>query len=104
MINFSQILRVGDTTAAMPPIIIKKRDTDFFVTYNKGKTRLDRISFNIYQDETYWSVILMANPEYFCEYDIPDETVIRVPFPLNDVIQELITKVNAGKFKDNIQI
>ena len=103
MINFSEILQIGNTKASMPAIIISSRDTDIFVIYNKNRTRLDRIAYNIYQNETYAQVILMANPDYFLEYDIPDETVIRVPFPLNDVVQELITKVNAGKFKDNLQ-
>jgi hypothetical protein len=36
-----------------------------------------------------WRLILWANPEYFLEFDIPDNAVIRVPYPLNDVLAEV---------------
>jgi hypothetical protein len=34
-------------------------------------------------------VILWANPEYFIEFDIPPGTVIRIPYPINDVLSEI---------------
>jgi len=104
MINFSEILRNGQNLADTPPMLIKVRETDIFVVYNKNKTRLDRIAYDIYKDETYWKIILMANPEYFCEYDIPDNTVIRVPSPLISVVQEVVAKLNSGKNRDNLQV
>jgi len=73
----------------MPVIKISKRKTDKFVTYDKAINRLDYIAGQVYQDETLWRLILWANPEYFVEYDIPTGTVIRVPFPTNDVISEV---------------
>jgi hypothetical protein len=73
----------------MPPIKIKHRSTDKTVTYNRQKNRLDTIAGNIYKDETLWRIILWANEEYFVEFDIPDNTVIRVPYPLQDVISEV---------------
>lgn len=81
----------------MPPISIEPRDTDKRVTYNKNLTRLDRIAGDIYEDETLGRLIMWANPEYDYEYDIPDNTVIRVPFPLNAVLQEVTTKINNLK-------
>jgi len=103
MINFSEILRVGQELLDTPPILIKERKTDLFVVYNKNKTRLDRIAFDIYKDETCYKLILMANPAYFCEFDIPNNTVVRVPFPYNDVIQEIVSKLTAGKNRENLQ-
>lgn len=32
---------------------IKKRDTDFFVTYRKNRTRLDVLSYQYYKDSGY---------------------------------------------------
>jgi hypothetical protein len=77
----------------MPPIEVEKRVTDKRVLYNKNTTRLDRLAGEVYDDETMWKVILWANPEYDYEYDIPDNTVIRIPFPKIDVIDEIQTKI-----------
>lgn len=79
----------NDKLVDMPVIKISKRSTDKHVTYDKNKNRLDVIAGNVYQDETLTRLILWANPEYFIEFDIPSGTVIRVPYPLNDVLSEV---------------
>jgi len=91
--SYYELLKSNDKLKDMPPIQIDKRGTDKSVTYNKQKNRLDNIAGNIYQDETYWRLILWANEEYFMEYDIPDNTVIRVPWPFKDVLTEVDTKI-----------
>ena len=92
------LVKQGDNTLNnMPPIEIDARESDKRVTYNKGFTRLDRIAGDIYEDETLTKLILWANPEYAYEFDIPDGTVIRVPFPKNDVLQEVTRKINTHK-------
>lgn len=70
----------------IPSIPIKSRETDKFVNYNYQVNRLDRISAEVYGDDTYWWIIMMANPSYYIEYDIPTNTIIRVPFPLDEVL------------------
>ena len=95
--NFYDLLKINDSLMEMPAISIKKRDTDKSVVYNKQKNRLDTIAGNVYQDETYWRLILWANEQYFMEFDIPDNTVIRVPWPLNDVIAEVQSKILSKK-------
>jgi hypothetical protein len=77
------------TLKDMPPISIKKRNTDKFILYDRGKARLDYIAGQVYNDETLWRVIMWANPEYFVEFDIPPGTSIRVPYPINDVLSEI---------------
>lgn len=81
----------------MPAIKIKSRATDKFIEYNSKTTRVDRISNDVYGNPTYWRVIMWANPEYYVEYDIPDNTALRVPLPLDDVVQEIIEKVVNNK-------
>jgi len=83
----------------MPRINISIRDTDKKVTYNSALTRLDRISGAIYGDDTYGWLILLANPEYSMEFDIPKNSVIRVPFPLKDVEAEFVSKLITIKDK-----
>ena len=84
----------------MPPVDIDPRETDKRVIYNKTLNRLDTLAGDIYEDETMWKVILWANPNYEIEYDIPDNEVIRVPWPkrevLDEVTQKIITRKNLG--------
>ena len=73
----------------MPPISIQRRKTDKFIIYDRGKVRLDYIAGQIYNDETLTRFIMWANPEYFIEFDIPSGTVLRVTYPINDVLSEI---------------
>lgn len=92
-INLYQYLVEDGKSLNMPHITISKRPTDKQVVYDKKRNRLDRIAGNIYQDEAYWRLILWANPNYSLEFDIPDNTVIRVPFPLIDIEQEVVEQI-----------
>jgi len=83
----------------MPPVQVSKRASDRNVTYNKQRNRLDTIAAEVYQDDTMWRLILWANPDYFMEFDIPDNTVIRVPYPLQDVLNEVNSKIVAKRDK-----
>ena len=87
--NFYKPLKVNDSLLDMPPVKISLRKTDKYITYQKSKVRLDFIAGEIYEDETYWRLIMWANPEYFLEFDIPDNAIIRIPYPLNDVLAEV---------------
>lgn len=83
----------------MPKVTIPKRSTDKYVTYDANRTRLDRISGEIYGDDSYSWLILLANPEYFIEFDIPRNTVIRIPFPLKEAEADFVSKVLELKDK-----
>lgn len=75
-----------------PKVTISNRITDIYLTYNPKITRLDRIAADIYKDDTLYWLILIANPQYYMEFDIPINSIIRVPFPLNDVLSEFYSK------------
>ena len=81
----------------MPPIAIKERTSDVRITYDRNLTRLDRIAGDVYEDETLSKIIMWANPEYDYEFDIPSGMVIRVPFPIEDVIQDIILLIKKTK-------
>ena len=97
--DFYSLLRDNDSLKNMPPIKIDKRSTDKSVTYNSQKNRLDTIAGTIYNDETLWKIILWANEQFFLEIDIPDNSVIRVPWPLQDVISEIQIKISQKRDK-----
>lgn len=99
-IDFYSFLDNPDGTQSdMPVVTISERPTDKRVVYNSTKIRLDYIAGNIYGDETLWRLILWANPEYELEYDIPDNTVLRIPFPKQDVINEVkLQLINNNRY------
>jgi len=95
--NFHKYLKKGTELLNMPPVEIKSRSTDQTIVYNKNIKRLDYLAGEVYGDETLSKVIMWANPEYDIEYDIPDNTIIRIPFPIDEVINEIIDKINLRK-------
>lgn len=85
--------------ANMPRVPILKQNTDRTDVYNSNLTRLDRMSEKHYGDDSYGWLILMANPEYFMEFDIPRNTVIRIPFPLKEAEADYVKTVLELKNK-----
>ena len=83
----------------VPRILISSRSTDKFVVYDSSKTRLDRIASDMYLDDSYNWLILLCNPEFSIEFDIPSGTVIRIGLPLKDVLQEYKTQIITNKDK-----
>lgn len=82
---------------SIPFIKIPKLSTDKKKIMGKY-TRLDKIS-NEYYGSPYFSwLILQANPEIASiEFDIKENTIIRLPFPLNSSIDGYIEKVKEHK-------
>jgi hypothetical protein len=97
--NRYRIFIVNGRIITIPSIPIKKRETDREIVYNYQSNRLDRIAGDVYGDETLWWIILMANPSYYLEYDIPNQTIIRVPFPLDEVLYDF-QKTSLNRIKD----
>ena len=72
----------------VPSIPIPEKSTDYMEIYEQGKTRLDLISYKYYGDANYDWLIMMANPQYgSMEFDIPNGTVLRIPYPLNTTLE-----------------
>lgn len=71
----------------LPTINIKKRPTDIYVT--KGFKRLDQLAYDFYDDADLWKIILIANPLFKNDFTIHHNVVIRVPYPINDVLNEI---------------
>lgn len=78
----------GDTN--FPPFIqIPVRESDYYEIYEKGKTRLDILSYQYYRNPDYGWLIMQANPQYgSVEFLIPDKSQLRIPYPLNMVLSQ----------------
>mgnify|MGYP000884904129 FL=1 len=96
-ISFYDFLKDGNTIKDMPRVTISRRTTDKTIVFNPRLMRLDRIAGDVYQDESLYKILMWANPEIVYEFDIPRGTIIRIPFPLNDVIQEIVSKIQLNK-------
>ena len=73
----------------VPGIEIPIKATDKYVFFQRGKTRLDKMSQDHYGSPVYGWLIMMANPlAGSIEFVIPDNYLMRVPFPLITSLQD----------------
>ena len=90
--------RVNGDTIFPPFVKIAAKESDYFEIYEKGKTRLDILSYQYYNDPDYAWLIMQANPEYGAiEFLIPDKAQIRIPYPLNATLAQYETDIENYK-------
>lgn len=66
---------------------IPATNSDRYIRYRRGLTRLDRVSYEHYGDPNYGWLILQANPSVGAlEFAITDGTLLRIPYPLEVAI------------------
>jgi hypothetical protein len=70
------------TTDMMPFVNIPINVSDKYEYWNVNFSRLDKLSQKYYGNPFYGFLILYANNIYTTEFDIPDDALIRIPFPL----------------------
>jgi len=90
--------RFNGSMEPIPGISIDLSSSDKNIVYKVGDTRLDKIS-NLYYNTPYcgW-LIMLANPEFGgLEFIIPDQTIIRIPYPFESAIDRYITGINKHK-------
>ena len=75
----------------VPAYSIMDRQTDIYVNYN-DTDRLDNMAYRFYGSSEYWWIILDAN-NYQIEFDIEPGEILRIPYPLNEVLQEIKEQV-----------
>lgn len=92
--RYSQF-RVNGTMKTLPGITIPVSPTDKYAVFKQGITRLDKLS-NLYYNNPYsgW-LIMLANPQFGgLEFNIPDATTLRIPFPYESAVQSYNTAVS----------
>jgi hypothetical protein len=73
----------------VPGIEIPIKKTDKYVIYKKSKDRFDKISDDSYDSPLFGWLIMLANPLVGgLEHEIPDNFLVRVPFPLVSSLQD----------------
>lgn len=86
--------RINGEVKPVPGISIQESSSDKHAIYKQGVTRLDKLSDMYYNNPYSGWLILLANPEYGgLEFNIPDMTSLRIPFPFDSAIGRYITEV-----------
>jgi hypothetical protein len=79
----------------VPHIKLTNKSSDRNVIYKLGRTRLDKLSQQYYDTPYFGWLILQANPQFGGqEWNIPDGTVITIPYPLMTSLEEYKSKVD----------
>lgn len=82
----------------VPGIEIPFRSTDKYVKYKKGKDRFDKMSQEYYNSPLFGWLIMLANPKLgSLEFEIPDNSMVRIPFPLINSLQDYKKNVELYK-------
>lgn len=79
----------------IPFIKLSIRPSDKYEIYTQGSTTLDSLSYKYYGSSLMGWLISLGNPELpISEFDIEDGTVLRIPFPIDDVQKEYEEKIS----------
>ena len=82
----------------IPGMTLPITSSDKKVIYKQGKTRLDKLSQEYYGTPYFSWLILLCNPQFGgLEFDIPNNEVIVVPFPLNDALNRYVQAIKVHK-------
>jgi len=80
--RYSILKNTDGTTDAMPFVNLPVNPSDKYEYWNPEFNRMDKLSQKYYGTPFYDFLILYANRIYLNEFDIPDNALIRIPFPL----------------------
>lgn len=90
-----QNFRTNDSMNPIPGLKIDPYTSDKSIIYKLGETRLDKLSNTYYISPYYGWLIMLANPQYGgLEFNIPDQSIIVIPYPFESAIDRYITAVN----------
>jgi hypothetical protein len=90
-----QNFKVNGNMKLVPGLKIPVFSTDKSIIYKLGTTRLDILSNQYYNSPYYNWLIMSANQQYGgLEFNIPDQSVIVIPFPLESALDRYITAIN----------
>jgi hypothetical protein len=86
--RYSQFLQNGEQTV-VPYINLPSKSSDKVYIYKVGISRLDKVSQQFYGTPFFGWLILLANPKYTgFEFNIPDATILTIPYPLLSSLQD----------------
>ena len=96
--RYNEFLIDGEQTI-VPYVNIPSKTTDKRYIYKVGQSRLDKVSQQYYNTPYFGWLIMMANPIYGGqEWNIPDGTILTIPYPLVASLQDYSSQLNNQFF------
>ena len=90
-----QRFKLDGSYTMIPFIKITPKQSDKTVVYHSQRTRMDKLSQQYYDNPYHGWLIMLANTQYgVVEENIPDNEIIRIPYPFRDSLQQYIAAVN----------
>ena len=90
---------INGQQTVVPYINLPTKTTDKRYIYKVGQSRLDKISQQYYGSGGFGWLIMIANPIYGGqEWNIPDGSVLTIPFPLVASLQDYKNELNNHFF------
>jgi len=82
----------------VPGVEIPIKSTDRYIQFKRNKDRLDKLSQEYYNSPLFGWLILQANPVVGgVEFSIPDNFLLRIPFPLIPSLQDYKKNIDLYK-------
>ena len=82
----------------VPGLELPIKGTDKYHHFKNGKDRLDKLSQQFYGSPTFGWLIMTANPASATnEFEIPDNYILRIPYPLISSLQDYKRAVDTYK-------
>lgn len=92
--RYDTFLLNGQQTV-VPYVKLPSKSSDKKYLYKKNIGRLDKVSQEIYSSPFFGWLIMLANPQFGGqEWDIPDNSILIVPFPLITSLQDYKNELN----------
>lgn len=86
---------VNGQQTVVPYVTLPSKTSDRKFIYKVGQSRMDKISQEFYGSPTFGWLIMMANPKFGgLEWNIPDGTVLIIPYPLLPSLQDYKSELN----------
>jgi hypothetical protein len=83
--------RNGNNIKLIPGLNIPLESTDKKVVYKRGVSRLDKLSLDYYGAPYYgWLIMLFNRSLGAMEFDIPNNEIITLPFPLESALNRYV--------------
>jgi hypothetical protein len=90
---------INGKQTVVPYLSLPARATDQKYIYKKNQSRLDKISQEYYSTPLFGWLILVANPEFGgLEWNIPDGSILTIPYPLVTSLQDYKSELNNHFF------
>ena len=96
--RYNTFLIDGQQTV-VPFVVVPQKPSDKKYIYKVGQSRLDKISQQYYGAPYFGWLIMQSNPQFGgLEWNIPDGSILNVPYPLLSSLQDYKSALDTHFF------